>query len=120
MRTSKKDLESILTQCQNERTVLLLALQYSIIDDPAIVLRARDGDWSYRVNAYALTSAHGGIVVIRAKCHSNQQRDTVTAYYLDDSLYRFPFDLTPNLYARLNDVKNARHNLLFPGTTPTQ
>jgi hypothetical protein len=113
-KSSYANISARLSQTEREKHLLMMALQLVTIDTPTLSLRATDAGWTYWVRAYNLTGAHGGIIVVRAKCLTNDQRDSVTAYYLDDASDRLPFDQTPNLHARIRDVFNARHHILFP------
>jgi hypothetical protein len=86
------ELETRVGQLTQQNHLLMMALQTTVVDGEAVRERVSDDGWTYTFRAYRLTSAHGGVVVVRAHCGTNQQRDSVTAAYLDDVADLFPAD----------------------------
>lgn len=73
--------------------------------------QAQDDGWHYWIRAYDLASPCGGILVIRAKCLTNKQADSIIVEYLDNAAERFPYAQTPNVAGVINQIKIHRSQL---------
>ena len=89
VRITKAQMLARIGQLSSENGVLTLALQATQLEAPQTSERVFHDGWSYVLDGYRLTAPHGGLVVIRARCLTNNQTDAISAYYLDDLPDRF-------------------------------
>lgn len=108
-RLTKEDYRSFAERSDRDRTILQLALQCIVVDgDPDATGYATSDGFAYKLTAYRLTSAHGGIVIVRFRCLTNKQADSVIACYLDELADRFPIDRCPEVHEAIGRLKILR------------
>lgn len=110
-RVTKADCLALAERADRERSILQLALSCIVLEDPDTTERATSDGWTYRLYAHRLTSPHGGIVIVRSHCLTNDQTDSVIACYLDELADRFAIDRSPEVHEAIGRLKIIRQRL---------
>ena len=112
-RLTKADYKAFSERSDRDRSILQLALTSVVLDGaPDAVGHATSDGWAYKLAAYRLTSAHGGIVIVRSRCLGHKQNDSVIACYLDELADRFAVDRSPEVHEAIGRLKLIRQRLI--------